>query len=378
MAVGLRREALARRRRALGLSQEDLAYALRVDRKTVARWESGETEPHPGIRADLARSLRLTLEELDQMLGVGGPANAMGAAGDQPDPAEVAAAFDALDLDYTTTPAVLLLAPVNSGLQHIEARRALARSRREVKELDALECRARLLLGQLLWDAAQRRSHEAAELQFSAAEDLARRCHDPALEGRALLRHTYLALYGQDDPHTGLRLTTHAAELARHTSPAIIALAELHAGEAHAMLGDKAASHRSLRAAENELARIDEFDPALDLYSPSIGSRLVGSSLIRLHDYTGALSALDEAAALASPGSKSQALVVANSALTLARSGQADAAAARLTEAIAMIEATRGGGALNIAFQAGRELHRRHPSPATSDVVDRLMALVAG
>src|SRR6185503_14870842 len=42
-----RRTALARRRRALGMSQELLAIRLGVDVKSVARWESGASEPQP-------------------------------------------------------------------------------------------------------------------------------------------------------------------------------------------------------------------------------------------------------------------------------------------------------------------------------------------
>src|SRR6202012_3277917 len=42
-----RRQRLASRRRALGLSQELLAAELGVDRTTVGRWERGETDPQP-------------------------------------------------------------------------------------------------------------------------------------------------------------------------------------------------------------------------------------------------------------------------------------------------------------------------------------------
>lgn len=63
-----RREALARRRRSLGLSQEALADTLGVDRKTVARWEAGGSSPHPWQRPGLARALLLSLPELDQHL----------------------------------------------------------------------------------------------------------------------------------------------------------------------------------------------------------------------------------------------------------------------------------------------------------------------
>ena len=63
-----RREALTRRRRACGISQEELASKLRVDPRTVGRWEAGTAEPQPWLRPTLARTLSLTLEELDGML----------------------------------------------------------------------------------------------------------------------------------------------------------------------------------------------------------------------------------------------------------------------------------------------------------------------
>jgi transcriptional regulator with XRE-family HTH domain len=60
-----RRDALARRRRALGLSQQDLAEKVRVDARTVGRWERGESDPQPWQLPSLARALVLTLDELD-------------------------------------------------------------------------------------------------------------------------------------------------------------------------------------------------------------------------------------------------------------------------------------------------------------------------
>lgn len=290
--VSKRREALARRRRMLGLSQEGLAHELHVDRKTVARWETGDFEPHPWMRTDLARSLQLTLEELDLILAPGDLPDPPQSPDEKPNLAEIAASLDSLDADYTTTPAVLLLTSVHTSLHNVAARRTASRTPREHQQLDALESRARVMFGQLLWDAAQRRSHEAAQLQFSTAADLAKRCHDPALEARALLRHSYLALYGSANPAAGLALTERAANLARRVSPAIQALAELHAGEAHAMLRDKAACHHWLTAGERALTRVDALDPAFDLHSASVGPRMVGSSLIRLHDYAAALRAL--------------------------------------------------------------------------------------
>jgi transcriptional regulator with XRE-family HTH domain len=63
-----RREEFARRRRAIGLSQEELADRLKVTPRTVARWETGESEPVPWFRPRIAICLRVSLEELDALL----------------------------------------------------------------------------------------------------------------------------------------------------------------------------------------------------------------------------------------------------------------------------------------------------------------------
>jgi transcriptional regulator with XRE-family HTH domain len=63
-----KRRGLARRRKALGLTQEALASLLDVEPSTVVRWERGETEPLPQIRPKLAETLRVSAERLDNLL----------------------------------------------------------------------------------------------------------------------------------------------------------------------------------------------------------------------------------------------------------------------------------------------------------------------
>jgi transcriptional regulator with XRE-family HTH domain len=75
-----RRDRLARRRKALGLTQEDLAGLLSIDRSTVVRWERGESEPLPWIRPRLATVLQVTADRLEELLAVGVPARSGGAA----------------------------------------------------------------------------------------------------------------------------------------------------------------------------------------------------------------------------------------------------------------------------------------------------------
>jgi transcriptional regulator with XRE-family HTH domain len=64
-----RRGRLAARRRALGLTQEDLAALLGVERSTVGRWEAGATQPLPWLRPRLARALRVPAGQLAGLLG---------------------------------------------------------------------------------------------------------------------------------------------------------------------------------------------------------------------------------------------------------------------------------------------------------------------
>ncbi|MEN3613269.1 helix-turn-helix transcriptional regulator [Plantactinospora sp. ZYX-F-223] len=68
VAVALKRHRLCQRRKALGYSQERLAELLGVERSTVVRWESAETDPQPWHRTRIAEVLRVTLDQLDDML----------------------------------------------------------------------------------------------------------------------------------------------------------------------------------------------------------------------------------------------------------------------------------------------------------------------
>lgn len=76
-----RRERFARRRKALGLTQEALADLLDVERSTVVRWERGETEPLPALRPKLARALRVTADKFAELLASAGPRSPSAAGG---------------------------------------------------------------------------------------------------------------------------------------------------------------------------------------------------------------------------------------------------------------------------------------------------------
>ncbi|GAA5154280.1 hypothetical protein GCM10023321_25830 [Pseudonocardia eucalypti] len=68
-----KRVRLSRARRNAGLTQEELAYRLGIDRSTVGRWEGGATEPSVWLRPKLARLLGINRNELSSLLATDVP-----------------------------------------------------------------------------------------------------------------------------------------------------------------------------------------------------------------------------------------------------------------------------------------------------------------
>lgn len=79
--MATRRDSLAARREALGLTQEALAHKLGVELSTVGRWERATLTPQPWRRPELARALRVSLDELDDLLRPAPPRTAEPAEG---------------------------------------------------------------------------------------------------------------------------------------------------------------------------------------------------------------------------------------------------------------------------------------------------------
>src|SRR5262245_2959802 len=63
-----KRPRLIQRRKTVGYTQEKLAEELGADRTTVVRWERAESEPHPWQRPKLGALLRVSAEELHDIL----------------------------------------------------------------------------------------------------------------------------------------------------------------------------------------------------------------------------------------------------------------------------------------------------------------------
>ncbi len=63
------RTRLRKRRQAVGLTQEELAERVGVNRSTIVRWENGTTAgPRPRQRPTLAEALRISIDELEYLL----------------------------------------------------------------------------------------------------------------------------------------------------------------------------------------------------------------------------------------------------------------------------------------------------------------------
>ncbi len=165
-----------------------------------------------------------------------------------------------LDEQYDRSPAAALIAGTGQCLGQIGFLRAHARRADVRRDLCAAEADAATLMGQLVWDASQRRDQAAALAYYDQAVTAARSRGDRAAEGLALLRMSMVALYGHKDPRAGLAACQHTAEVAATASSVIAGLAVLHAAEAHAMLGERHSCEQALAAAGRQLGRISQDD----------------------------------------------------------------------------------------------------------------------
>lgn len=278
--MAVRRIGLVRARKAAGFTQESFAEAVHVERSTVVRWEAGVREPLPYKRPMLARLLGVSLDKLDQLLGdygreEPGPDERLTNSLQHPGSIDLVAVAQlrqlirGLDERYDRAPSTSLLAETGQVLGQITSLTAHAKTQCVRRELSAVEAESATLMGQLVWDASQRRDHQTAHHYFDRARVAARRVRDSAAEGLALLRKGYVALYGEKNPEAGLVVTMQAAEATAGTSQVLSGLATLHAAEAHAMMGQLADCERALSEAERRFERIDRDDAALDLFSPT-------------------------------------------------------------------------------------------------------------
>lgn len=281
-----------------------------------------------------------------------------------------------LDARYIITPSTSLLADAAECLSLAAHLRTGATTSRVQRGLQAIEAEAAILMGQLVWDASQRRDHAAARAYLDRAVAAARESNDPTAEGWALLRTTIVALYGEKNPKVALDLARQTADATR-SSHVLTGLAMLHAAEANAMMQQRQDCERALGEGEALFGRMSTTDPAIDLLSPTDHSRMAGSCYLFLGDAPRAQRALETTVRESQGTSKARAVALGNLSLAYLRQRKIEEAAATLHLAVDVVERTRGGGGLTVVFAAGRELQPWREAAAVQDVHDRLLNLVA-
>ena len=246
-----------------------------------------------------------------------------------------------------------------------------------LRELQVIEAQLATLMGQLVWDASQRRDHATAIGYYNQAISAANRAGETTAEAYARLRKSYVALYGEQEPQAGLRLAQEAATLADTAgSHALQGLALLHVGEGYAMLGDRRECEAVLGAAEAQLQAMQATDPAHGLFSSDRLGRVQGSCYLALGDSAKAGLILEGTARRLHGRHKSKAIVLGNLALVHVRKGDVEQAATVLHRAIDLLEVSRGGGGLNVVSATIRELRPWRQEPVAQDVHERLLALM--
>jgi transcriptional regulator with XRE-family HTH domain len=383
-----RRIRLAQRRKSAGYSQEKLAEHLGVERSTVVRWETAESEPQPWVRPKLAAALKVTPDELQALLDdvtiiQVKPSERMSYVLEHPSSADLVSVaylherIRQLDEQYDKAPSTALLGPAGHVHGQVTFLRDNATNPRVRKALFEVEAESATFMGQLVWDVSQRRDHTAPITYLDDAVTAARQIRDPCTEAYATLRKAFVALYGENDPRKGITLAAQAAEVAELASPSLAGLSLLHVAEGYAITGDLKACESVLGKAEAQFDRIGSDDIAAEYYTINEFNRLSGSCYLFLDLPERAEPILHSTAKALAAKKKSQAITLGNLTLSLIRQRKLDEAATTMHRTIDVVELTRGGGGLNLAFTAGRELREWRHEPWVQDINDRLLALMA-
>jgi hypothetical protein len=143
------------------------------------------------------------------------------------------------------------------------------------------------------------------------------------------------------------------------------------------MTDDLKACEEALKQAEAQFGRVDADDVAAEYYTINEFNRLAGSCYLFLDLPERAEPILRATAKSLVAKKKSQAIALGNLTLSLIRQYKLDEAAAALHRTIDAVELTRGGGGLNLAFAAGRELRQWQREPWVHEINGRLLALMA-
>ncbi|MEW1824451.1 helix-turn-helix transcriptional regulator [Streptomyces sp. NPDC088196] len=385
--MAAKRISFVQRRKATGFTQESLAEFLGVERSTVGRWEGAETEPQAYIRPKLARALKVSAEELQSLLdditiADTKPSDRMTYALENPASADLVVVaylheqLRQLDESYDQESSTSLLGTAGQLHGQVRYLRENAGNPRVRRALYEVEANSATFLGQLTWDVSQRRDHGAPLGYFQEAVAAAKHAREPSTESYATLRMSFVALYGQKNAARGVTLAERAAEVAKVVSPSLTGLSLLHVAEGHAMTGALKECEDALKKAQAQFDRVHPDDVAAPYYTVNEYNRPAGSCYLALDLPERAEPILRMTSRALAAKKKSQAIALGNLTLAFIRQGKLDEAAATMHRTIDAVELTRGGGGLNLAFSAGRELRQWRSEAWALEINDRLLALM--
>ena len=303
-----KRHRFAQRRRACGYSQEEFAEAVGVERTTVARWETTETEPQPWHRRRIAKVLQVSIKELADLLAdfvdaehdrQVSPDDAIGSPSDEGAADLRERLLNAAAVDDHV---VALLASQADRIREFDrmlgARAAASQLDGHLTTLELLRtftvsARQREPLADLYADAAALAGWQCLDLgdllmawrRHEAAKDAGRECRSLAALVHAMAQQAYV-LVELGEPGVALEL----AECARATAgtavpPLLSSWLSAVQGELHAEAGHARACRSAFESAERLLPE-DSHDPELPyiVLDPIHLARWRGNALARLGD----------------------------------------------------------------------------------------------
>ncbi|GIG67766.1 helix-turn-helix transcriptional regulator [Phytomonospora endophytica] len=273
-----RRRGLADRRAAMGLTQEDLAEALKVHVATVRRWEAGTSTPQPWVQPGLARYLNLSADQLQQFLSTENttPSSEPATPAEEVRPASESPFLSALEipvprrLDLADAAQLGGLVDQFEQLDHAAGGRATARALALTHFNFAIACLNTASMtpaGRLAWmqvtgrlgrlcgfASADAGDHDGARRAFSTARAVAAEADDELTHLNILCGLIRQSVHLSDRTTSAELL----GELQAHRLPeSSLAQAALHAVEArvHGLLGRERQALLAIQLAEEAFTR---------------------------------------------------------------------------------------------------------------------------
>jgi transcriptional regulator with XRE-family HTH domain len=368
------RSRLRTAREAQAYTQESLAHELHCATSTVARWESGDSNPKPPLRRRLAKAFGVTLAELEAILLPDlGPADsayaeavnrrealtglmAVGVAAALPGPRQAlpgqrigtadverlrSQAWDLWCADHeqggvSIYPATLGLC--RAAWSMLDEGRYTQIVGRDLHRLhgQALEIAA--------WTAFDSGHETLARHHFESALTAARLGDDPGLEAYTLAQMSWQAIHS-GSPREAVELAQLAGRVARPVATDLLmsALAEREA-LGYARLGDAKATHEALHRAERQLVdyRHGHDAPWLASWGPAVAMTAMAQAHLYLGDSSVAENTSTEASRLGQNDyARSHAIQLTCLAAAHAANGNLDQCAATITITAALLDGVK-------------------------------------